>query len=370
MRAAFIRLNMMTEKRKRLQKNQGDAVRVTDVARLAGCSTATVSRVQNTPDLVSAETRERVQAAIRALSYMPNSAARALRSHRSRMIGIVIPTLNHAIYASLVDAAQQRLASEGYSVLVATFDYDLDREKEQTAMLVERGAEGLVLVGEAHHPDFYPMLAAADIPYINTYVFRPDGPHPCIGIDNRHASFEIADFLYGLGHRTFGIICAFMEGNDRAATRVQGICEALGRNEVKINPAAIVERPYSIPSGREGLRILQALNPRPTAIICGNDILAFGALIECREMGLEVPEDVSIVGFDNLDFTAHISPPLTTMDVPAKEMGDGAARFLLDTLKGRTTMRKTRLEPQLIARRTTAPVPGFIFPVDLRNAVD
>ncbi len=112
MRAAFIRLTMMTEKRKRLQKNQGDAVRVTDVARLAGCSTATVSRVQNTPDLVSAETRERVQAAIRALSYMPNSAARALRSHRSRMIGIVIPTLNHAIYASLVDAAQQRLASE------------------------------------------------------------------------------------------------------------------------------------------------------------------------------------------------------------------------------------------------------------------
>ncbi|TCR85954.1 LacI family DNA-binding transcriptional regulator [Rhizobium sp. BK376] len=361
---------MATEKRKRLQKNQGEAVRVSDVARLAGCSTATVSRVQNTPDLVSAETRERVQAAIRALSYMPNSAARALRSNRSRMIGIVIPTLNHAIYASLVDAAQQRFASEGYSLLVATFDYDLDREKEQTAVLIERGAEGLVLVGECHHPEFYPMLAAADIPYINTYVFRPDGAHPCVGIDNRQASFDIAEFLYGLGHRTFGVICALMEGNDRAATRVAGVREALARHGIELDPSAIIERPYSIPSGREALRVLQALIPRPTAIICGNDILAFGALIECHEMGLAVPNDISIVGFDNLDFTAHISPPLTTMDVPAKEMGDGAARFLLDTLKGRTTMRKIRLEPQLIARRTTAPVPGLIFPVDLRKAVD
>src|SRR5689334_8893419 len=99
---------MMAEKRKRLQKNHTETVRLSDVARLAGCSTATVSRVQNTPDLVSAETRERVQAAIRALSYMPNSAARALRSNRSRMIGIVIPTLSHAIYANLVDTAQQR----------------------------------------------------------------------------------------------------------------------------------------------------------------------------------------------------------------------------------------------------------------------
>jgi LacI family transcriptional regulator len=361
---------MAAEKRKRLQKNQNETVRVSDVARLAGCSTATVSRVQNTPDLVSAETRERVQAAIRALSYMPNSAARALRSNRSRMIGIVIPTLNHAIYASLVDAAQQCLASEGYSLLVATFDYDLDREKEQTAVLIERGAEGLVLVGESHHPEFYPMLAAADIPYINTYVFQPDGPHPCVGIDNRQASSEIAEFLCGLGHRTFGVICALMEGNDRATTRVAGIREALTRHGIQLDPSAIIERPYSIPSGREALRMLQALNPRPTAVICGNDILAFGALIECHEMGLRVPHDMSVVGFDNLDFTAHINPPLTTMDVPAKEMGDGAARFLLDTLKGRTTMRKIRLEPQLIARRTTAPVPGFTFPIDLRTVVD
>jgi LacI family transcriptional regulator len=358
---------MMAEKRKRLQKKPTDSVRVSDVARLAGCSTATVSRVQNTPDLVSAETRERVQAAIRALSYMPNSAARALRSNRSRMIGIVIPTLNHAIYANLVDTAQQRFADEGYSLLVATFDYDLDREKEQTAVLIERGAEGLVLVGESHHPDFYPMLAAADVPYINTYVFSPDGPHPCVGIDNRQASMEIAEFLYGLGHRNFGIICALMAGNDRAATRVAGIREALERHGIRIDPTAIIERPYSIPSGREALRLLQALSPRPTAVICGNDILAFGAIIECHAMNLGIPDDISIVGFDNLDFTAHINPPLTTMDVPAKEMGDGAARFLLDTLKGRITMQKIRLEPRLIARRTTAPVPGSVFPAVLRN---
>lgn len=359
---------MSEAKRKRLQKVQTDSVRVIDVARLAGCSTATVSRVQNNPERVSAETRERVQAAIRTLSYMPNSAARALRSNRSRMIGIVIPTLSHAIYANLVDTAQQRFASEGYSLLVATFDYDLDREKEQTAVLIERGAEALVLVGEAHHPELYPMLTAAGIPYINTYTFSPEGPHPCVGIDNREASIEIAEFLLGLGHRDFGIICARREGNDRAATRVAGVIEALTRHGARIDPNAIIERPYSIPSGREALRMLQSMTQRPTAIVCGNDVLALGAVIEAHAMGLAIPDDLSIVGFDNLDFTAHITPPLTTMDVPAKEMGEGAARFLLDTLKGRATARKIRLDPRLIARRTTAPVRGSVFPAPLRNA--
>ncbi len=356
----------MSEKQKRLQKRRRSAIRAVDVARLAGCSTATVSRVQNTPDLVSPETRDRVQAAIRQLSYMPNSAARALRSERSRMIGIVIPTLNHAIYASLVDTAQRRLADEGHSLLVATFEYDLAREVEQTSLLIERGTEGLILVGELHDPDLYRMLDATGVPYINTYVFKPDGPHPCIGIDNRQASFDIAEFLYGLGHRSFGVISAATADNDRAATRVAGIRDALAGHGIALDPDAVVQRPYSIASGREGLRILRGLDPAPTAIVCGNDVLAFGALIECREMGLSLPADLSIVGFDNLDFTPHLSPPLTTMAVPASEMGAGAAGFILDSLRGRPTPHKIRLEPSLIARRSTGLAPQAPAPAAAR----
>jgi LacI family transcriptional regulator len=349
----------MSSKQKRLQKRKKNAVRAVDVARLAGCSTATVSRAQNAPALVSAETRARVDAAIRQLGYTPNSAARALRSERSKMIGIIIPTLNHAIYASLVEAVQRRLAGEGYSLLVATYEWDLISEAQQVAMLIERGAEGLILVGERHHADLYGSIDAAGIPHINTYVFNPESQRPCVGIDNRKAADDITEFLLGLGHRRFGVISAATADNDRAATRVDGIADALARHGIALPPEAIVQRPYSISSGREGIQILRALPAPPTAIICGNDVLAFGALIECREAGLAVPGDVSIVGFDNLDFTAHVVPPLTTMAVPAGEMGAAAARFIIDTLKGRPTPRKIRFEPNLIARRSTgAPAPA------------
>jgi LacI family transcriptional regulator len=333
-------------------------VRVVDVARLARCSTATVSRVQNTPHLVSAETRSRVHAAIRKLGYMPNSAARALRSHRSRMIGTVIPTLNHAIFASFVEAVQRRLTDGGYSLLVASFEYDLDHEAEQASLLIERGAEGLILVGAQHRPALYRMMESAGIPYINAYVYRPDGPHPCVGIDNQQAMSDVAEFLYSLGHRRFGVISGATAENDRAAARIRGIREALAAHGVALPQDAIVERPYSIANGRESLRILVGRKPSPTAIICGNDILAFGALIECRELGLAVPEKISIAGFDNLDFAPQISPPLTTMEMPADEMGRSAAAFLLDTLAGRPTPLKVQLEPKLIARRTTGVAPA------------
>jgi LacI family transcriptional regulator len=348
----------MQARQKRLQNRRRSAVRAVDVARLARCSTATVSRVQNTPDLVSAETRERVLAAIQQLSYTPNSAARALRSERTGMIGIIIPTLNHAIYASLVEAAQRRLATEDYTLLVATFEYDLNKEAEQASMLIERGADGLILIGERHREDLYPSLEAVRVPFVTTYVFNPESAHPCIGIDNRQASFDIAEFLIGLGHRRFGVISAAVGDNDRAATRVDGIRAALQRHGLQLPPHSVVERSYSIPSGREGLQILRRQDPPPTAIICGNDVLAFGALIEARESGLAVPGDVSIVGFDNLDFTSHLVPPLTTMAVPAGEIGAAAAGFLLDALKGRPTPHRIKLETSLIARRSTGIAPS------------
>ena len=349
----------MAGKGKRLQSNRG-AVRASDVARLANCSTATVSRVQNNPDQVSAETRNRVQAAIRELMYMPNGAARTLRSQRSRLVGIIIPTLNHAIYASLVEAAQRRLTAGGYSLLVATFDYDLDLEMKQAALLVERGSEALILIGAQHRPELYRLMLTASIPYINTYVYSPDSPHPCIGIDNAAASMDIADFLCSLGHRRFGVISASLAQNDRASARVSGVREGLRRRGIDLPADAVVERSYGIANGRDGLRVLSALTPPPTAIVCGNDILALGALIEAREMGLGVPEDVSIVGFDDLDFSSQLTPPLTTMEVPAREMGEGAAAFVLDTLGGRPTSSRVRLEPKLVARRSTAlaPAPG------------
>ena len=343
---------------KRLQKQFQNQVSLLDVAARARCSTASVSRVLNQPDLVKAELRARVVSAMRQLGYMPNSAARALRSRRTHIMGIVIPTLNYAIYARLVEGLQLKLAANGYSLLVATSEYDLGREEERARVLIERGVEALVLIGDTHQPTLYRLLETTGLPYVNTYVYQADGAHPCIGFDNRLATAQITEFLLGLGHRIFGMISAATAGNDRAAERVAGVRTTLERHGLRLAPDAVYQCPYSIASGREGFRYLRSLDTSPTAVVCGNDVLAIGALIEARALGVRVPEDVSIVGFDNLEFAAHLEPPLTTIDVPAKEMGESAADFLVRRVTGQAVNQAIHLEPKLIVRRTSGPAPA------------
>lgn len=343
--------------RKRLQKAWPEQVGLIDVASRAGCSTASVSRVLNRPDLVKAALRDRVMSAMQELGYVPNSAARALRSRRTHIMGAVIPTLNYAIYARLVDGLQQRLLRHGYSLIVATSDYDLVKEEERARLLIERGVEGLVLVGDAHRPALYRHFEGTGVPYVNTYVYRADANHPCVGFDNRQATAEVTRFLLELGHRRFGVISALTEGNDRAAERVAGVRETLERHGLALLPAAVYERPYAIASGREGFRYLRGLETQPTAIVCGNDVLALGALMEARGLGVRVPAQVSIVGFDNLDLAANFDPPLTTVDVPAREMGERAADFLAAKVAGESVLGSVHIQPTLIARQTTARAP-------------
>lgn len=344
--------------RKRLQHKTQEQVSLIDVASRAGCSTASVSRVLNRPDLVQEALRQRVQSAMRELGYVPNSAARALRSRRTHIVGIVIPTLNYAIYARLVEGLQQRLLHHRYSLLVATSEYDLAAEEDRARVLIERGVEGLVLIGDTHRPTLYEHLESSGIPYVNTYVYRADELHPCIGFDNRRATAEVTEFLLELGHRSFGVISAMTAGNDRAAERVAGVRTTLEKRGLALPADAVYERPYSIAGGREGFRYLRGLRPSPSAIVCGNDVLAIGALLEARSSGVKVPDEVSIVGFDNLELAANMDPPLTTVDVPATQMGERAADFLAATIAGESVLRAIRIEPTLIARKTTGRAPG------------
>lgn len=328
-----------------------------DVAARAGCSTASVSRVLNQPDLVRESLRARVQAAMAELGYVPNSAARALRSRRTHIMGIVIPTLGYAIYARLVEGLQRRLQTLGYSLLVATSEYDLVEEEQRARLLIERGVEGLVLVGETHRPELYRHLEASSTPYVNTYVYRDAISRPCVGFDNRVATSRITEFLLGLGHRSFGVISAITAGNDRAAERVAGVRATLERRGLALPSSSVYERPYSIASGREGFRYLMGTQRPPTAIVCGNDVLAIGALIEARASNVSVPGAVSVVGFDNLELAANVEPPLTTLDVPAGEMGERAADFLAARVSGQSVLPSIHVEPRLIVRGTTGPAP-------------
>lgn len=332
-------------------------IRVTDVARLAGCAPATVSRALNSPAKVSPEKRARVEAAMLELGYVRNYAARALRSQRSNMIGVLIPTLDYALYAQMVGAANARFSDAGISTLIATFDYDLENEVREARLLLERGAEALILVGDNHRPKLHDMLNQFGVPYVCTYVSNPKSSHPTVGFDNAAAAAKLAQHLVHLGHRDICVISGITRDNDRTTERLEGIKAELFRHSIQLSDSMISERPYSISEGRSACALLLSRNePRPTAIVCGNDILALGALVECRVRGIKVPDEISIVGFDNLEFSMHSNPPLTTIDVPAEEMGTTAAECLLRTLNDETVSLHNPVGVELIVRDSSAPV--------------
>lgn len=344
--------------RNRLQET-AYRVRVTDVASLAGCAPATVSRVLNNPDKVSPEKRARVEWAMQELGYVRNHAARALRSQRSNMVGVLIPTLDYALYARMVGAASMTLSEAGISTLIATYDYDLDEEVREARNLLERGAEGLMLVGDNHRPGLHEMLDQSGVPYVCTYVSNPRGSHPTVGFDNAAAAAKLAQHILHLGHRRIAVISGLTKDNDRTTERLEGIRAELLRHNIELPDAMVVESPYLIHSGRKSCAQLLSRNtPRPTAIICGNDILALGALSECQAHGIDVPNDISVVGFDNLEFSAHSNPPLTTIDVPAGEMGESAASYILGSLGGQIVSKHNPVEVELILRGSSAPAKG------------
>lgn len=338
--------------------NARKMVRVLDVAKAAGCSSATVSRAINFPEKVRPAMYKRVMEVVESLGYSPDNAARALRSRRTRICGAVIPTLNHAIYAIETNALEERLSKAGYSLLVTTSEYDPIREFNQAKMLVERGAEGIVLVGDEHDPRLYDLLRVRHVPFINTYVFNPLSQHPCAGFDNRRSATQIVDFLLRLGHRDIGVIAGISKHNDRVKERLEGIRNALELKNLSLSRDRQVEKPYAISAGYEGMRELVGKGGPPTAVVCFSDVLAIGALAYCADLCIAVPDEISIVGYDNLEFGAHIRPALTTLEIPAVKMGHLAADFLIQRLRGRSPLEFQELETRLIVRSTTGPAAG------------
>ena len=329
-----------------------------DVARRAGVSTATVSRVLNAPGKVRTSTRLRVEAAIEQLAYVPDGAARGLASGRLRSIGAIVPTLDNAIFATCIGALQRRLDAHGFSLLIATSEYDPALELRAAQALLSRGIDGLMLVGNHRPETLNRYLERSGLPCVRTWVHAPDQASPTIGFDNHSAAARVAGYLLDLGHRRIGMIAGQSDRNDRAAARVAGVRSVLADRGVPLDAALLVQRPYDIAAGREGLRALLANPEPPTAVICGNDVLALGALLETQALGVAVPQALSLTGFDDLPIAANLVPALTTVRVPAAELGRRTADYLLAKLEGRNPPAHTELPVDLVVRGTTMPPPA------------
>jgi LacI family transcriptional regulator len=326
-----------------------------DVARRAGVSAASVSRVLNHPTKVSSPVRDRVSRAMRELGYIRDGAARALASRHSLTIGHVVPTLGIGIFAAGVEALQRRLEEFGYQLLVAASDYDEAKEARQVRALIERGVDGVALVGHRHAPEVYQLLQSRNLPYVNTYEFDGKNPHPCVGLDNRAGAFDLTRYLVDLGHREVGIITASPSLNDRIAARLRGILDCLDARGIARSARHVIEVAQTIPEGRGAARALLAAHPDLTAICCTTDTLAIGALRECSALGVRVPEHVSVTGFSDLEIVSQLDPPLTTVHVPTEEIGTRIADFLLERINGGAGAMKIKLEAGVIIRQSTGP---------------
>ncbi len=321
-----------------------------DVAERSGVSTATVSRCLNNPSVVSEKTRSRVMEAVKALGYAPNFGARALAAKRTNTFGAIIPTMENAIFARGLQAFQEELERNGITLLVASSSYSPELEEKQIQSLVARGADALLLIGHDRSPETYEFLERRQIPYVIAWVYDDDQSRTSIGFDNRKAMRALAEKVLDSGHRSLALITAELEGNDRARQRYEGVLDAMKTRGIDPTILRTIETHYSISNGANALKTLLESNPKPTAVLCGNDVLAAGALSQARSQGLDVPGDISITGFDDIEIAEIVTPPLTTVHVPHRDMGKGAARLLIAMRNGEEAGPSVELDAIVVER--------------------
>lgn len=326
-----------------------------DVARAAGVSTATVSRCLNAPDRVIGTTRERVMQAVEALGYTPDFGGRALASRRTNTVGAIIPTMENAIFARGLQSFQEALSRAGKTLLVASSGYDPEHEREQIRVMISRGVDGLLLIGSARPQANLDYLRRRGIPYLGAWnLGGPEGHF--VGFDNRAAALELARQVIARGHRRIAMIGGVSHMNDRARDRIDGVRAAT--REAGLGDIRVIEAPYGFDDGAEAFGALMTAEPQPTAVMCGNDVLAVGAMRKAREMGLQVPGDVSITGFDDIDISAVVDPGLTTVRVPHRRMGEAAAEMLLKLINKQPVDRQIEIPTAIVERGTLGPPPA------------
>ena len=330
------------------------SVTIDDVARLAKVSIATVSRTINRPESVSSVLKGRVLEAIRKTGFIPNAGARLLMTNRSGAIGVVMPTLSNTIFAQSLAGFQHRAAIESFQVIGAFSEFDSARESAQILNLVKSGVEAVALTGAGQEPWILRLLQQRKLPYIHVVCCEAPLGGQTIGFDNAKAMRVVVSHLLERGHKHMGVLISKTEGNDRASARLHGAREAIQLAGLQLPLNRIIDTRNQISAIRASFKELLKNAPEITAVICGNDLLAQGALIEAQHNNIRVPIDLSITGFDDFEMSTHTLPPITTVRTSAYQMWGRAAEHLLSQLNSNKSLpRHTLTDVELIIREST-----------------
>ena len=327
-----------------------------EVARRAGVSAATVSRVLSRPEVVSAKTRERVLRAVHRLGYIPNSTAKNLRQARTGKLLVTVPDISNPFFSLILQGIEEAALRDDYAVLFGDTQHDPAREERYALMLKSKEADGLIFLGHRlpeAAADLTRSAAPRCAPVVNGCEFNPRLGVPSVHIDNARAAADVMHVLYDLGHRRIGVITGPL-ASPLSRDRLRGATTtARNRHEPDL---LVVAGDFSVESGACGATELLSAPRPPSAIFCFNDEMAMGVLETARARRLRVPRDLSVVGFDDIRFARHTEPPLTTVAQPMRAIGEGTVRLLLAILHDdRVTPASETLPHTIVRRGSTAP---------------
>ncbi|WCM94543.1 LacI family DNA-binding transcriptional regulator [Acidovorax sp. NCPPB 2350] len=301
---------------------------IQDVAREAGVSVATVSRVFNLPDKVLPTTRDLVHSVAERLGYMPNASARTLRTQRSRVIGVVLPTLLNPVFAECLEGIAHAAAQGGYAILPCTTDYALAQEERAVRQLQAGRVDGMILVVSSPGDSLaLARLARSGLPYVLAYNRHP--AHPCVSVDGEAAVADLVARLVALGHRRITMVSGHLAASDRAQQRCRGFRR--GMAAAGLADAPVVEVPFVETAVQEVAALLQAA-ARPTALVCSNDLIALRCLRAAHMAGLAVPRELSVVGFDGIALGQDLTPMLGTVAQPNADIGRRSVELLIQAM--------------------------------------
>lgn len=326
------------------------------VAALSGVSTATVSRVLNQSARVSEKKRIAVQKACDEIGYVINGRARALSLDKTWTMGAVVPTLAIETFSRLLNAFQTTLHSDKYTLLLANTNFNEEVELKEVANLISHGIDGLMLVGDKHSPKLWKLIESNQIPCIQ--VLTNSTQHPSIGINNTQVAYDITTHLLAQGHEDLGILVGMPTNNDRVMDRMKGIEKRLSESGLSLHRHHVHTDVFTFEESINTAKKLLCLKRRPTALICGNDMLAFGAILAAQELKLKVPADVSVIGFNNYEMSAYLSPPLSTVDVDLDSIGESAAQYLIERNLGVEYPQLPTIHTQILIRESTGQAPA------------
>jgi transcriptional regulator, LacI family len=325
-----------------------------DVAQKANVSTATVSRALMNPDKVSQSTRNKVEKAALEVGYFPQALGRNTRRNESRTILVIVPDICDPFFSEIIRGIEVTAAAQGYLVLIGDCAHQNQQEKTFIDLIITKQIDGMLLLGSRLPFDASIEEQRNLPPMVMANEFAPELELPTVHIDNLTAAFNAVNYLHELGHQRIGCI-AGPEEMPLCHYRLQGYVQALRRSGVAVDPHYIARGDFTYEAGANALEQLLALPQPPTAIFCHSDIMALGALSLAKRRGLKIPEDLSIIGFDNISLSEFCDPPLTTVSQPRFDIGREAMLLLLDQLSGQNVSSGSRLlDCELVLRGSTA----------------